>query len=209
MEGDTAEWRARMLRDWGLDRSAIDAWLRTGYDPAGIEEWYMQNSDTKKSPSSQIGGRHFSRNDDTLLMTPGSTLAVEVYNAMASDDVAVVDLNVVVDGKNFIIQGSSKRAPGDAPDRELGTSLAVVRALQTLARRIERQVNERIKQNDWIAAQRPLVAQQRSERKKVPLPKNDFQELIGVIEKAGYALVPMAGDSEIPYALVVEVEEAS
>lgn len=159
MQDDTAAWRQFMLLEYELTDANIAAWFRGGFTPTQIEEC-MQNIARK-----EIGGRHFERKDDTLMVNSDSALfVVETYNQIASDDAAVVQLRVVLDNKTFVVSGSSKRAPGDKPDQELGLTMALARALEGLVTRLGRQVNGRVKQNDWIAEQRPLVAKARAAR---------------------------------------------
>lgn len=145
----------------------------------------------------EIGGRHFSRKDDRLLMNVGSTLGIEVWNAMASDDVGLVELHVNLDGKSFIVRGSTQRHPDDTPDPEVAISLATLRALQSLVRRLERQVDGRVRHNDWVAAQRPAVAEARRQRAEVKeaIPRNDWDMLCEAIRAAGFDLVPLKAAS--------------
>jgi hypothetical protein len=73
---------------------------------------------------------------------------VEMEEASATDDVAVVQLAVTLNGQSWVVLGSSKRAPEDKPDRELGVALAMSRALEKVARQVGRQANGRLKHND-------------------------------------------------------------
>lgn len=83
-----------------------------------------------------------------------SALGVHLRDAVVTNDVAAVVLEVRFNGKMWIVTGSAKRDPRDRPDRNLALTLATSRALQKLANQFARQANGAVKHNDDVRRER-------------------------------------------------------
>lgn len=85
---------------------------------------------------------------------------VIISSIMASDDVAVVRIEAGCysddDGLLYVwqIEGSAKRGPEDAPDRQTGIALATARAFQRLANQFHAQAEGRVENADKMFIQR-------------------------------------------------------
>jgi hypothetical protein len=69
---------------------------------------------------------------------------------LASNDVAIAYLDVRCNGEYWVVTGSSRRTPGDRPNKEVGMALAISRAYERFARQLARQANGAVENNDWV-----------------------------------------------------------
>lgn len=76
------------------------------------------------------------------------TFEASLDNAVVTDDVAAVVLRVRCNGQNWKVTGSSKRNPGDKPDRRVGFALALSRALTKVSRQVTRQAEGWVRHNE-------------------------------------------------------------
>lgn len=129
---------------------------RKGYD---VRRLAVPEENTYKA----IGGRHFAKAAIPQLKFDdrhdGLTVIVEVDNAMVTDDVAAVSLNIVFNGANWHVNGSAKRDPSDRPNHEIGMALATARAVKKFSDQLTRQANGKVKHADWIELDHELRRQ--------------------------------------------------
>ena len=81
---------------------------------------------------------------------PYGRLEINVQETVVTNDVAAVVLSVSFAAQNWKVSGSSKRMPGDKPDRRIGYALAMTRALERVTNQIRRQAEGFVKHNDDI-----------------------------------------------------------
>lgn len=90
---------------------------------------------------------------------------ITIENAVSTPDVAGVTLHANIAGRNMVVQGSAKRMPGDKPNQDVALTLAVSRALTSLAAKIEKQALGKVKHADDMAVQQKLDRVKKAERK--------------------------------------------
>lgn len=75
---------------------------------------------------------------------------------------------------NVEVTGSSRRTPGDVPDRETGELLALARAYAKLASKLEKRANGRVNH----AAEIKRHKEERKTRRSTQFPEPDKQEFV-------------------------------
>jgi len=100
-------------------------------------------------PPKRVSLEHVPQLDFT---NPYGRLEINVQESVVTDDVAAVVLSVSFAAQNWKVSGSSKRMPGDKPDRCIGYGLALTRALERVTNQIRRQAEGLVKHNDGIKA---------------------------------------------------------
>lgn len=83
-----------------------------------------------------------------------------VFSVLTDGSRTVVEAALLhADSREVVLSatGSSGRDPGDKTDPAVGVGLATARALSSLAKRIERQANGRVKHNEDIAEHRRQI----------------------------------------------------
>lgn len=95
---------------------------------------------------------------NSIIEDPTEELPVEIISldAMTSNDACIVEITAILEGQHVVVHGTSKRARGDKPDARTAYLLAMTRALQALASRVQRRAQGAVDHNDSIAKQRPI-----------------------------------------------------
>lgn len=84
-------------------------------------------------------------------------LPVEIIdvNMLCARDACIVELTVMFEDDIVVVQGTSRRSPGDEPDDQVAYLLAFGRAYEALAKKLLRRAQGLVKHHDDIRASRP------------------------------------------------------
>lgn len=98
---------------------------------------------------------------------------VSLDTEISTRNVAVVKLDVNINGQSFTVVGDSKRDPLDKHDEETGLLLAYARAFKKISNRLEKQAAGRVKSaDDARAVKAKTLAEKASVTKKTRATKN-------------------------------------
>lgn len=79
---------------------------------------------------------------------------IEVANTIVHRDVVAIELDMYVNGQWYTSTGVARRHPADTFNKEIGSKLALSRALSSLANKLERQANGAIKHAEDVRIDR-------------------------------------------------------
>lgn len=104
-------------------------------------------------------------------------LPVEVLDVtmLCARDACIVELTVMIEDDVVIVQGTSRRSPGDEPDDQVAYLLAYGRAYEALSKKLLRRAQGLVKHHDDIRAARPeqRTKAENFKKKVVAIASND------------------------------------